>query len=41
MPRMDSEKLRGDFILNLNVVIPNINEFKKEDSDLLINILKK
>jgi hypothetical protein len=41
MPRIENDKIKGDMLIVTNVIIPNINEFDKEDSDLLIKILKK
>jgi hypothetical protein len=41
MPRIENERIKGDMLVVTNVIIPNINEFNKEDSDLLIKILKK
>ncbi len=41
MPRIENDKIKGDMLIVTNVMIPNINEFNKEDSDLLIKILKK
>lgn len=41
MPKVDKDKFRGDIILIFQVLIPNINDFKKEDGDLLIKLLKK
>ena len=41
MPKLENDKIRGDMLVLTNVLIPNINEFSKEDSNLLIKILKK
>ena len=41
MPLVDNDKFRGDMILLFQVLIPDINDFKKDDSDLLIKLLKK